>query len=74
MFKNPQSTECFVNDNYKGLSESNIRGLLVGSDIVKVPGVLAGHSGLIVRGAGIPGLVICMMDSEGICLIAYMFA
>lgn len=63
-----------MNDNYKGLSESEIRELLEWAKIVKVPEGVDGHSVLIVRGAGMPGLVVCMLDQRSVCLIAYMFA
>ena len=63
-----------MNENYRGLSESEIRTQLDALKITKVPGLLATHSILIIRSTNIPTLVVCMMDSKDICLIAYMFS
>ena len=71
---NLENTTYFVNENYRGLSESEIRTQLNALNIVKIPGLLENHSILIIRSPNIPTIVVCMMDSKDICLIAYMFS
>lgn len=69
-----ENTAYFVNENYRGLSEMEIRTTLESLKIIKIPGLLDNSSILIIRSPDVPTLVVCMMDSKDICKIAYMFA
>ena len=74
MWGNPEKTEVFVIETYKGLSETEIRSRLEPLEINKVPGMLDKQSLLIIRAPDIPTLVICMMNAESVCSTAYMFS
>lgn len=74
LIANPATTQVLENLNYKGLSEEFIRNTLKGVVFQKIEDLLPDKRLLIVRNDWVPSLIVCLMDSNDVCIRAYMLS